>query len=229
MTGFSINDRHIDSEAVASSGAILCEDGLMRPPWAAHDPRLRAYYDTEWGMPIHGEQELFERISLEVFQAGLSWATILRKRPAFRAAFHDFHPETVARFTEAQVEKLMGDPSIVRNRQKILATITNARATITLRTAGGLDAFIWSFKPPTTPAPRTMAEIPTSSAESTALAKALRARGFRFVGPTSMFALMEAIGMVDTHLVGSHRRGASGIWPSLREPLSRPHTPPSWQ
>jgi len=197
-----------------SSGANLCEDGLARPPWAATDPLLRSYYDTEWGMPIHGERDLFERLSLEVFQAGLSWATILRKRPAFRAAFLDFVPEAVASFDERRVEALLGDSAIVRNRPKILATIENARATIALRNAGGLDALIWSFMPRTTPVPRTVAEIPTSSAESAALAKALRSRGFRFVGPTSMYALMEAIGMVDTHLVGSHRRGASGIWPT---------------
>lgn len=214
---------------MSNCGAILCEDGLMRPPWAASDPQLRAYYDTEWGMPVHGERALFERISLEVFQAGLSWATILRKRPAFRAAFHDFHPEQVAAFADHRVEELMRDPSIVRNRKKILATVANARATIALRESGGLDAFIWSFKPATTPAPRTMAEVPTSSTASVALAKALRARGFRFVGPTSMFALMEAIGMVDTHLVGSHRRGASGIWASREEPLTAPNTPPSSQ
>lgn len=197
-----------------STGAILCEDGLARPPWAATDPLLRSYYDTEWGMPIHGERELFERISLEVFQAGLSWATILRKRPAFRAAFHDFEPEAVASFDERRVDALLGDSAIVRNRSKIVTTIANARATIALRSSGGLDSLIWSFMPRTTPAPRTVAEIPTSSAESTALAKALRSRGFRFVGPTSMYALMEAIGMVDTHLVGSHRRGVSGIWPT---------------
>ncbi|AKU91154.1 DNA-3-methyladenine glycosylase I [Vulgatibacter incomptus] len=198
------------------SGAIVCEDGLARPPWAATDPLLRSYYDTEWGMPVHGERELFERISLEVFQAGLSWATILRKRAAFRAAFRAFQPELVATFDETRVDELMRDPAIVRNRSKILATISNARATLALRVAGGLDAHIWSFMPPTTPAPRTVGEIPTSSAESTALAHALRARGFGFVGPTNMFALMEAIGMVDTHLVGSHRRGTSGLWPSSR-------------
>lgn len=194
------------------TGAILCEDGLARPPWAAVDPLLRAYYDTEWGMPVHGEQALFERLSLEAFQAGLSWATILRKRPGFRAAFRDFDPEAVAAFGPADVERLMGDPGIVRNRLKIEATISNASATIALRGDGGLEELIRSFQPKTTPAPRTMDEVPTRSPESIALSKALQKRGFRFVGPTGMFALMEAIGMVDTHLVGSHRRGSSGIW-----------------
>jgi DNA-3-methyladenine glycosylase I len=174
---------------------------------------LREYYDTEWGMPVHGEQALFERISLEAFQAGLSWATILRKREAFRAAFDCFAPDLVAGYTEADVQRLLGDAGIVRNRRKIEAAVTNARATIDLREQGGLDAFIWSFLPESTPCPRTVEEVPTTSPESVALSKALRGKGFAFVGPTTMFALMEAIGMVDTHLVDSHRRGSSGIWP----------------
>ncbi|CAM05199.1 DNA-3-methyladenine glycosylase I [Saccharopolyspora erythraea NRRL 2338] len=201
-----------DEHAADSTGAVICADGLARPPWAASDPLLRDYYDTEWGMPVRGEQALYERISLEAFQAGLSWATILRKRPAFRKAFDDFDPEAVAAYTEADVERLLADPGIVRNRLKVRATVTNARATLALRAEGGLDALVWSFRPETTPAPRTTAEVPTRSPESAALAKALRRKGFAFVGPTTMFALMEAIGMVDTHLVGSHRRGTSGIW-----------------
>ena len=192
--------------------AVLGEDGLARPPWAATDPLLREYYDTEWGMPVHGEQAHYERLSLEAFQAGLSWATILRKRPALREAFDDFAPEAVAAYGEDDVARLMADTGIVRNRLKVRAAITNARATVALRDEGGLDAFLWSFKPDTTPAPRTFAEVPTTSPESVAMAKALRRKGFAFVGPTTMFALMEAIGIVDTHLVDSHRRGSSGIW-----------------
>ena len=194
------------------SGVVLCKDGLARPAWAAVDPMLREYYDTEWGMPVHGEQAIYERISLEGFQAGLSWATILRKRPAFRKAFKDFHPDTVAAFTDADVGRLMQNAGIVRNRAKINAAITNAKATIDLRENGGLDEFVWSFKPDATPAPKNIEQVPTTSAESIALSKALRKRGFAFVGPTTMFALMEAIGMIDTHLVDSHRRGSSGIW-----------------
>lgn len=196
-----------------SNGVIIGDDGLARPAWAASDPLLREYYDTEWGMPVRDEQGMFERISLEAFQAGLSWATILRKRPAFRAAFANFHPETVARFTERDVERLLTDTGIVRNRRKILATITNARATIALRDKGGLVDFVWSFQPSVTPQPRSVHDIPTESPESRALAKALRREGFVFVGPTTMFALMEAIGIVDTHLMDSHRRGSSGVWP----------------
>jgi DNA-3-methyladenine glycosylase I len=197
---------------MTADGVIIGEDGPARPAWAAVDPLMREYYDTEWGLPVRDEQGLYERISLEAFQAGLSWATILRKRPAFRAAFADFHPDTVATYTEADIERLLQDPGIVRNRLKIRAAITNARATIALRSEGGLVDFVWSFQPASTLAPSTYADVPTQSPESIALSKALRKKGFAFVGPTTMFALMEAIGMVDTHLVDSHRRGSSGVW-----------------
>jgi len=200
----------------ASRGAlpdlVVGEDGLARPRWAARDPLLREYYDTEWGMPVRDERGLFERLSLEVFQSGLSWATILRKREAFRAAFDGFDPDRVAAYDEADVARLMSDPGIVRNRLKVEATIANARATVALRADGGLVELVWSFKPAATPAPRTLAEVPASSPESVALARELKRRGFRHVGPTTMFALMEAVGIVDTHLVGSHRRGSSGVW-----------------
>jgi DNA-3-methyladenine glycosylase I len=204
----------IPAAAVSADGTIIGDDGLARPPWASVDPLLREYYDTEWGLPVRDEQGLYERISLEGFQAGLSWATILRKRPAFRSAFRGFHPDTVAAFTEADVERLMQDAGIVRNRLKIRAAITNARATVSLREQGGLVDFVWQFQPAATPQPATHTEIPTQSPESVALSKALRKQGFSFVGPTTMFALMEAIGMVDTHLTASHRRGSSGVWPA---------------
>lgn len=201
-----------------TTGLITGDDGHARPAWAATDPMLRDYYDTEWGMPVTDERPMFERLSLEAFQSGLSWATILRKRPAFRAAFADFAPDTLAGFTAADVERLMQDAGIVRNRRKITATLANARATVALRGwddgNGDLASFIWSFRPATTPAPKTPAQLPTVSPESTALARELKARGFSFVGPTTMFALMEAVGIVDTHLVGSWRRGSSGVWPS---------------
>lgn len=198
------------------NGTVTGDDGLERPAWASVDPMLRSYYDTEWGMPVTDEQGLYERISLEAFQAGLSWATILRKRPAFRAAFADFHPDTVAAFTETDVETLLTNSGIVRNALKIRAAITNARATIALREERGLVDFVWSFQPSVTPTPQTFDQIPTRSPDSIALSKALRQKGFAFVGPTTMFALMEAIGMIDTHLVTSHRRGTSGIWPQPR-------------
>lgn len=198
-------------QATPPMGVVRGEDGLLRPAWAA-DGLMRDYYDTEWGLPVRDEQGLFERLTLEAFQSGLSWATILRKRENFRAAFAGFHPETVAAFGEDDVERLLADAGIIRNRAKIRATINNAQATIDLRAEGGLPQFIWSFQPDTTPAPTTMAEVPTTSAESTALSKALRKKGFSFVGPTTMFALMEAVGIVDTHLMDSHRRGTSGVW-----------------
>lgn len=193
-------------------GTVVGEDGLARPVWASTDPLMREYYDTEWGMPVRDEQGLFERISLEAFQSGLSWATILRKRPAFRVAFDEFVPDVVAVYDEGDVERLMGDAGIVRNRRKIEATITNARATIALRDEGGLVDLVWSFQPERTPEPATYAEVPSTSPESVALSKTLRSKGFVFVGPTTMFALMEAVGIVDTHLVTSHRRGSSGVW-----------------
>ncbi|MCL9666398.1 DNA-3-methyladenine glycosylase I [Curtobacterium albidum] len=201
-----------DDSTATPDGLVTGEDGLARPVWAATDPMLREYYDTEWGMPVRDERGVFERLSLEAFQSGLSWRTILAKRPAFRAAFADFDPDVVATFGDHDVERLMADAGIVRNRAKIRATITNANATIALRADGGLADLVWSFRPNATPAPRTIAEVPTTSEASVALSKALRKRGFAFVGPTTMHALMEALGIVDTHLVGSHRRGTSGVW-----------------
>jgi DNA-3-methyladenine glycosylase I len=200
----------VDDVTVAS--VVVGPDGLARPAWAATDPLMRDYYDTEWGVPVRGERAVFERLSLEAFQAGLSWATILRKRPAFRELFHDFDPDAVAALTDEDVERLLGEPRIIRNRAKILATRSNARATVELRADGGLEALVWSYRPERTPVPRTADEVPSTTAESVALSKDLRRRGFRFVGPTTMHALMEAIGVVDTHLVGSHRRGVSGLW-----------------
>ncbi|MGL5816317.1 MAG: DNA-3-methyladenine glycosylase I [Phycicoccus sp.] len=204
-----------DGPIVTENGLVVGDDGLARPAWAASDPLLREYYDTEWGMPVRDERGVFERLSLEAFQSGLSWATILRKRPAFRSAFDGFDPERVARYDVDDETRLLADAGIVRNRAKVAATITNARATTAMRggSHGDLAAFVWSFRPAETPRPRAASQIPTTSAESVALSKALKREGFTFVGPTTMFALMEAIGMVDTHVVGSHRRGTSGIWP----------------
>lgn len=197
-----------------SPGPTLGEDGVARCPWANGHPLSRDYHDTEWGMPVRGERALYERITLEAFQSGLSWLTILAKRPAFREAFAAFDPEAVARFTDEDVERLMGNAAIVRNRAKILAARTNAAATLALREEDGLDALVWSYRPAQTPAPHTPADVPTRSEVSVALAKDLRRHGFSFVGPTTAYALMEAVGMVDTHLVGCHRRGCSGLYPA---------------
>ncbi len=167
-----------------------------RPDWANSDPLLQSYYDTEWGFPVTDERGVFERISLEAFQSGLSWLTILRKRPAFRRAFADFDPDLIAAFTEADVERLLRDEGIVRNRLKIRATMQNARATIKLRETVGLAELVWSFKPE----PGAVVPGATWSKESAELSKELRRNGFGFVGPTTMYALMEAIGLVNSRL-----------------------------
>lgn len=167
---------------------------------------MRDYHDGEWGRPMPGEAAHFERLTLEAFQSGLSWATILRKRPAFRAAFDGFEPDAVAAYDEADVARLLADAGIVRNRAKVLAAVTNARATVALREHGGLEALVAAHAPAQPPAPTTVHELQTTSPESVALSKALKRHGFTFVGPTTMFALMEALGVFDPHLVGCHRR-----------------------
>ncbi|WP_052462203.1 DNA-3-methyladenine glycosylase I [Nigerium massiliense] len=175
---------------------------MNRPAWAETNDLLRDYYDNEWGLPVRDAQGVYERIVLEGFQSGLSWETVLRKRPAFRAAFSGFDPAAVAAFTERDVERLLADPGIVRNRRKIEAAITNARATVRLSEDGDdLGALVWSFRPddPTRQGDGTDAAA-TTSPESVALAKELKRRGFVFVGPVTMYALMQAIGILE------HRR-----------------------
>jgi DNA-3-methyladenine glycosylase I len=190
------------------SGVVLGADGLARCSWGAGTPDYLPYHDTEWGKPLHGDTALFERVSLEAFQSGLSWITILRKRPAFRAAFAGFDPARVAAFDEADVERLLADAGIVRNRAKVLATIANARAVLDLE--GSLDDLLWSFAPrPKRPAPRGLGDVPAVTDESTAMAKALKRHGFRFVGPTTAYALMQATGMVNDHLAGCAFRNAA--------------------
>ena len=187
-------------------GPVTGEDGLARCPWAGGPGVMRDYHDTEWGNRVSGEAAYLERLTLEAFQSGLSWSTILNKRDAFREVFVGFDAESVAAYDEADVERLMAEPRIVRNRLKIQAAITNARATVALREQDGLEAFVLSFAPEVPPAWTETGEMTTTSPESVALSKALKKRGFAFVGPTTMFALMEAIGVFDPHLVGCHRR-----------------------
>jgi DNA-3-methyladenine glycosylase I len=174
------------------------------------DPLYERYHDEEWGRPLGGERELFERISLEAFQSGLSWITILRKRESFRAAFAGFDAGAVARFTERDVARLFTDEGIVRNRAKIEATIANARALVAMREAGSdLGALVWSYAPQNSArAARSLAELEPQTPESRALAKALKARGFRFVGPTTAYAAMQACGLVNDHLAGCPVRAA---------------------
>ena len=192
------------------SPAVVGPDGVARCPWGAGDPVNLAYHDTEWGLRVSGESAHLERLTLEAFQSGLSWRTILLKRDNFRAAFAGFDADTVAAYGPPDVDRLMADAGIVRNRRKVDAAIANARATVALRDQGGLEAFIWSFRPEPGPAPRTTADVPTTSPESLALSKALKKAGFAHVGPTTMYALMEAIGLVDDHLEDCHRRGCAG-------------------
>ncbi|MEF3404338.1 DNA-3-methyladenine glycosylase I [Agromyces sp. CCNWLW203] len=183
---------------------VIGDDGLARCGWGASDPEYRRYHDEEWGTPQHDPVRLFEKVCLEGFQAGLSWITILRRRPAFREVFHGFDAERVAGMGDADVERLLGDERIIRHRGKIEATIQNARATLELEMP--IDELLWSFAPaPRELAPVTFAEVPATTAESAAMSKELRRRGFRFVGPTTMYALMQAAGMVDDHLAACHR------------------------
>ncbi len=182
---------------------VIGVDGLARCAWGAGNEDYIAYHDGEWGRPVRDDDRLFEKITLEAFQSGLSWLTILRKRENFRAAFAGFSIEAVARFGERDIDRLLNDPGIVRNRAKIEATLANARAALAL--PDGLGALLWSFAPP----PRgrrwaAMEQIPATTPESTAMAKDLKRRGFRFVGPTTAYALMQAMGMVDDHVEGCH-------------------------
>ncbi|HEU4756643.1 MAG TPA: DNA-3-methyladenine glycosylase I [Agromyces sp.] len=190
----------------ARAEVVVGDDGLARCAWGASDEEYRRYHDEEWGTPQHDPTRLYEKLCLEGFQAGLSWITILRRRPAFREAFHGFDPERVAAMTDADVERLLGDASIIRHRGKIEATISNARATLALERP--LDELLWSFAPaPRSAAPVSFTEVPATTAESTAMSRALRTHGFRFVGPTTMYALMQSTGMVDDHLAGCFRSG----------------------
>jgi DNA-3-methyladenine glycosylase I len=189
------------------SGLILGEDGLARCAWAGSTPDYLDYHDTEWGVPVHGEQALYERLTLEAFQSGLAWITILRKREGFRAAFAGFDPEAVAAFGEDDRARLMADTGIVRNRLKVNAAIHNAAAVLALRERGGLDELVWSHAPDHHAPPTTTEQLRATSPESVALAKALKKAGFVFVGPTTMYAAMQACGLVDDHLAGCHRAG----------------------
>jgi DNA-3-methyladenine glycosylase I len=181
------------------SDLIVGEDGLARCRWGTSTPEYLAYHDTEWGQPVRTDDGLYERLTLEAFQSGLSWLTILRKRPAFRAAFADFAIEKVAAFGESDVNRLLSDVGIVRNRSKIEAAIANARAAADL--PDGIALLLWSFAPTgRRRQPKSFAEVPAVTPESTAMAKDLKKRGFRFVGPTTAYAMMQATGMVNDHL-----------------------------
>lgn len=192
---------------MSANGPIAAADGKLRCPWALSAPEYLPYHDDEWGRPVHGDDVLFERLTFEAFQSGLSWLTILRKREAFRAAFDGFSLEKVAAYGAADVDRLLADSGIVRNRAKVSAAITNARAALDVDE--GLDALLWSYapEPASRPAPQTLADVPPVTDESKALAKDLKRRGFVFVGPTTVYATMQATGMIDDHLAGCFARG----------------------
>jgi DNA-3-methyladenine glycosylase I len=190
-------------------GPVVGDDGLARCPWGDSDPVMRAYHDEEWGRPVEGEAAYLERLTLEALQSGLSWRTILMKRPAFRTAFHDFDADRIAAFDDTDVARLMDDVGIVRNRMKVNAAITNARATVALRGSGGLVALVEGHRPDAWTPPADTDDLLSRTPESLALSKALKKAGFAFVGPTTMHALMEAIGLVDDHLVGCHVSGGT--------------------
>jgi DNA-3-methyladenine glycosylase I len=185
---------------------VIGPDGLARCPWGVSAPDYIAYHDDEWGRPVRDDRGLYERLCLEAFQSGLSWLTILRKREGFRRAFDDFDPEKVAAYGPADVERLLADAGIVRNRRKVDAAIANARAALDL--PEGLAAVVWAYADPDAAAPKTVTDVPATTPGSTALAKKLKKHGFRHVGPTTLYALMQACGLVDDHLVDCHRRGA---------------------
>jgi DNA-3-methyladenine glycosylase I len=186
-----------------TKGLVAGPDGRLRCWWGASTPDYAVYHDEEWGRPVRDDRGMYERLCLEAFQSGLSWLTILRKREAFRAAFANFEPAKVAAFGDEDVARLMGDAGIVRNRQKIDAAIANAKAVAAMERDGeSLAELLWSFAPRDRPAPRTPAEVPAVTPESTAMAKELKRRGFRFVGPTTAYALMQACGLVNDHLDG---------------------------
>jgi DNA-3-methyladenine glycosylase I len=190
---------------VSAEALPVGADGRRRCSWAGQAPIYTPYHHEEWGRPVHGEVPLFERITLEAFQSGLSWLTILRKREGFRRAFAGFDPEQVAAFDDGDVARLLDDESIVRNRAKVRAAITNAAAVLRLRDAGGLDAVFWSFAPDgDRPRPASMDDVPATTPESVALAKALKRHGFVFVGPTTAYAAMQACGVVDDHVAGCY-------------------------
>jgi DNA-3-methyladenine glycosylase I len=197
------------SPGMSPVGTVAGPDGRSRCPWGLSAAEYLAYHDDEWGRSLHGDRELYERLSLEAFQSGLSWLTILRKREAFRRAFAGFDPAVVAAFGESDVQRLLADTGIVRNRAKVLATIRNAHAVLRLEMT--LDELMWSFAPAagSRPRPATVDEVPATTPESVAMARDLKRRGFAFVGPTTCYAMMQAVGMVDDHIVGCWRATAA--------------------
>jgi DNA-3-methyladenine glycosylase I len=204
MTDVPAGERAPDARPARPQEAVAGPDGKLRCPWGLSTPDYVAYHDQEWGRPVHGDQAIFERLCLEAFQSGLSWLTILRKRENFRKAFAGFDIPSVAAFTDADVARLLADAGIVRNRAKVNASITNARAALELKE--GLSDLFWGYADPDRPAPRTLADLPAQTPASAALAKELRKRGFVFTGPVTVYAAMQACGLVNDHLAACFAR-----------------------
>ena len=197
-----------EAEVMSQAGIVVGDDNLARCSWADSAPEYRAYHDTEWGFPVADDRRLFEKLSLEGFQAGLSWLTILRKREAFREDFANFDYALVAQFGQKQVDELLGDARIVRHRGKIEAVINNAQRAVQLAAEeGSLAQLVWGYEPPQRPPP-SAGEVPAATDESKALSKELKRRGWRFTGPTTVYAFMQAMGLVNDHLAGCHARAA---------------------
>ncbi|AKK04453.1 DNA-3-methyladenine glycosylase I [Corynebacterium mustelae] len=192
---------------LTEAGLVKCEDNQWRPPWAVHDPLLREYYDGEWGQPITDEKGVFERLCLEGFQAGLSWRTVLNKREYLRAGLCNFNPDQLAVMDTTDIPRIMESRGMVKNHRKIASVLNNAAKTLELRTTtyGDLAQLIWSFAPENHISPASVAAIPTTSPESTAMAAKLKELGFSYVGPTTCYALMQAIGIVDDRVIGAAR------------------------
>jgi DNA-3-methyladenine glycosylase I len=190
-----------------ASDLVEGDDSRRRCRWGAADERYRDYHDTEWGRPVVDERGLYEKLSLECLQSGLSWALILRKRDGIRDAFAGFDPDAVGAFGPDELDRLLQDTRVIRNRRKLEAIISNAQATVALRDELPLPELVWSFRRPTGPAPRGYAELPATSPESKELAKELKRRGFSFVGPTTVYSTMQAVGVVNDHLDGCFARG----------------------
>lgn len=198
---------HLRDHTVPVSDVVIGEDRLPRCSWGASSPELQSYHDQEWGRPVGDDDQVFEKLCLEGFQSGLSWLTILRKRDSFRRAFASFDPTVIAGFGEADVDRLLADAGIVRNQAKIRATINNAQATVGLRERGiSLAGLLWKHEPDASGPPTSMGALPASTPESKAFSAELRNHGFRFVGPTTAYAAMQSLGVVNDHLVGCHFR-----------------------
>lgn len=219
--GRPVEARPFDASAIEAGAVTVGTDGVARCPWGASPPEYLAYHDQEWGRPVANDDRIFEKLCLEGFQSGLSWLTILRKREGFRKAFARFDPSAVADYTDAEVARLLADPAIVRHRGKILATIGNARATMRLHEQGiSLAALLWRFEPAAAgELPVDLADVPASIPESAACSAELRRRGFRFVGPTTVYAAMQSLGLVNDHLAGCRFRA---ICETERREFTRP-------